>query len=135
MVLPAGPTEKALMEAGDLATVATDIDEVVGSSEAGARLLALAQQQVKYVRVSAHIQQLVKSIENKNLDEKAIDTAKAGFIAQMKANGADPTGKEMPFRYRHHEIMIAVSSPLDQFMVALQFYVRCVCVCVWRRAS
>lgn len=128
LVLPVEALNTAFAEAADLSKVSDEINEVVESSEVGRRLLARAQRQVQLDKVGEKITAAVQKLGGEDLTPTSMENAKTNFITSLQNAGYDPMArfapKEVNIAYRGEELTILVSSPIDQFNVAVETFVR-----------
>jgi hypothetical protein len=129
LVLPEQETDRAFSEEVSLATVAGSIHAVVASSEVGFRLLGRAERQLRFEELTVEIQDQVRTFEGvADITTKLIEDKKNEWLVKMKVGGHDPLArivpKEMPFKYRGQEIKVTVTSPLDQYQIAVESYIR-----------
>ena len=128
LVLPAAATSAALLEKNRLSVVREQIDEVVSSSETGARLLGVAQRQVHMEKVGELVHMHVDMISEKDITEATLIEARAKFLECLKGEGCDAMArfapKEVALQYRGQPIVVSVSSALEHYTFAAEALVR-----------
>lgn len=130
LVLPMQATNVALAEKNSLAQVDAEINMVVESSEVGRRLLEAAMRQVQLDKIAGRIAEHVKELTGKSLTAAILEKNKTDFMKCLENNGYNPlqrfTPKQVEYEYRGHKVSIVVTSPIEQYSVAVECLLRSV---------
>ena len=127
-MLLAAATSAALLEKNRLSVVREQIDEVVSSSETGARLLGVAQRQVHMEKVGELVETHVDMIGENDITEATLIEARAKFLECLKGEGCDAMArfapKEVAVQHRGQPIVVSVTSALEHYTFAAEALVR-----------